>query len=89
MISRLCHGHQGTYIDVYKTFYNKSRQLKVHFHQPRDNIHLSTSDTEGLLSAINAHTDIVDKIKTCAKMGAHCCTNLTNQGRSNTDQISL
>ena len=69
VIKRLCHDHQGTYIDVHKAFYNKRGQLKVLFYQSSDNIHLSTSGTKELLGAINAHTDIVDNFKTCALNG--------------------
>ena len=47
MIKRQCEDHQGTLIDVHKAFYNKRNQLKVHFYQPRDNIHLAASGTSG------------------------------------------
>ena len=66
MIKRLCADHQGTFIDVHKAFYNKRNQLKVHFYQQRDNIHLAASGTRGLLGAINSHIDIVENFKTCA-----------------------
>ena len=66
MIERLCADHQGTFIDVHKAFYNKRNQLKVHFYQQRDNIHLAASGTRGLLGAINSHIDIVENFKTCA-----------------------
>ena len=66
MIKRLCEHHQGTFVDVHKAFYNKRSQLKVHFYQPRDNIHLAASGTRALLGAINSHIDIVVNFKTCA-----------------------
>ena len=70
MIKQLCEHHQGIFVDVHKAFYNKRNQLKVHFYQPRDNIHLAASGTRALLGAINAHIDIVENFKTCAhKLG--------------------
>ena len=66
MIKRLCADHQGTFIDVHKAFYNKRNQLKVHFYQQRDNIHLAAPGTRGLLGAINSHIDIVENFTTCA-----------------------
>ena len=66
IIKRLCQDHQGTFIDVHKAFYNRRNQLKVHFYQPKDNIHLAASGTRGLLGAINEHIDIVDNFKSCA-----------------------
>ena len=66
IIKRLCQDHQGTFIDVHKAFYNRRNQLKAHFYQPKDNIHLAASGTRGLLGAINDHIDIVDNFKSCA-----------------------
>ena len=69
IMKRLCHDHQGIYIDECKAFYNKRGQLKKKFYQSRDNIHLSTSGTKGILGAINANIDIVENFKTCALNG--------------------
>ena len=44
---------------VFISVFNKRGQLKIHFYQLRDTIHLSTLGTKGLLSAINARIDIV------------------------------
>ena len=66
MIKQLCEHHQGIFVDVHKAFYNKRNQLKVHFYQPRDNIHLAASGIRALLGAINSHIDIVENFKTCA-----------------------
>ena len=67
MIKRQSQHHQGTFIDVYKTFHNKHNQLKTYFYNQRDNLHLSASGTKGLLGAINKHIEIVDDFKKCAQ----------------------
>lgn len=80
MIKRQSEYHQGTFIDVHRTFYNKHNQLKSHFYKPRDNIHLSASGTRGLLGAINRHVEIVDNFKKCAQ---GVFSSQTNQSSSN------
>ena len=52
-----------------KSFYNKFNQLKSHFYKPRDNIHMSSSGTRGLLGCINQYIDIVESFKHCAYHG--------------------
>ena len=46
---RLNEVHRTVFIDICKNLYNKHKQLKAHFYKPRDNIHLSSSGTKGLL----------------------------------------
>ena len=81
MIKRQCEDHQGTLIDVHKAFYNKRNQLKVHFYQPRDNIHLAASGTRGLLGAINSYIDIVENFKTSALNGGSSQYQSYQQGK--------
>ena len=69
MIKRQSDIHGGTFIDIHKSFYNKFNQLKSHFYKPRDNIHLSSSGTRGLLGCINQYIDIVESFKHCAYHG--------------------
>lgn len=66
MIMRQCNFHECIFIDVYNTFYDKHNQLKSHFYQPKDNIHLSPSGVRGLLGAINKHIEIVNDFQKCA-----------------------
>ena len=66
VIKRLNDVHKTVFIDTSKNFYNKHKQLKAHFYKPRDNIHLSSSGTKGLLGSISQHIDIVDSFKYCA-----------------------
>lgn len=66
MIKRQCNFHEGIFIDTYSNFFNKHNQLKSHFYQPRNNIHLSPSGTRGLLGAIHKYVDIVQDFKKCA-----------------------
>ena len=66
VIKRLNEVHKTVFIDTFKNFYNKDKQLKAHFYKPRDNIHLSSSGTKGLLGSISQHIEIVDSFKYCA-----------------------
>lgn len=63
LIQRQSQVHSAIYIDTNRNFYNKRNQLKSHFYKPRDNIHLSSSGTRGLLGAISQHISIVENFK--------------------------
>ena len=66
LILRQSQVHGAIYIDTNRDFYNKQKQLKSHFYKPRDNIHLSSSGTKGLLGAISKHIGIDENFKLCA-----------------------
>lgn len=59
LIQRQSYLHGAMYIDTNRNLYNKQKQLKPHFFKPRDNIHLSSSGTKGLLGAVSQHKGIV------------------------------
>ena len=80
--------HGGTFIDINKTFYNKNNQLKSHFYKPRDNIHLSSSGTRGLLGCINQHIDIVESFKHCAYYGPSAKIDSAAYPRRNESRLS-
>ena len=66
LILRQSQVHGATYVDSNRNFYNKQKQLKSHFYKVRDNIHLSSSGTRGLLGAISKYIGIVENFKFCA-----------------------
>ena len=88
VIKRQSDIHGGTFIDINKTFYNKNNQLKSHFYKPRDNIHLSSSGTRGLLGCINQHIDIVKSFKQCAYYGPSAKKDSTAYPRRNESRLS-
>ena len=88
VIKRQSDIHGGTFIDINKTFYNKNNQLKSLFYKPRDNIHLSSSGTRGLLGCINQHIDIVESFKHCAYHGPSAKIDSAAYPRRNESRLS-
>ncbi|MCG8046207.1 MAG: SGNH/GDSL hydrolase family protein, partial [Candidatus Thiodiazotropha endolucinida] len=66
VISRQCQTHNVSHIDAHKGFFNKHNQLRRHFYNVRDNVHLSRAGTRRLLGSINEVINVVEDFAYCA-----------------------
>lgn len=79
VILRQCRIHNVNHIDTYKGFFDKHNQLRSHFYQVRDNVHLSRAGTRRLLGLISNEIPVVDNFEYCAYTDRQPLVRITNR----------